>query len=126
MDVEILLILARLILMRYIKKQIMKEFKGTNGKWSSGLSYSVVTSDQAPKRAICDDRDYESEKAYYGGYIICESIPTPEDSRLIAAAPELLAELQHCVRALKIISSFGATQPIIEHAEKVINKALEI
>lgn len=46
------------------------------------------------------------------------------NAQLIAAAPELLSELRHVVNALKTVSSFGATEPIIKHAEAVISKAL--
>lgn len=102
----------------------MKEFKGTKGKWSSGTIYGVVISDQATKRPTYDDRDYESEMEYYGGYLICESIPTPEDSILIAAAPELLEALQELHDLLE------ENEPnwyLVRHhnkAEKAINKAL--
>lgn len=45
------------------------------------------------------------------------------NARLIASAPKLLEELTQCVKALKAINSMGATTPIIERAEKVIEKA---
>ena len=42
---------------------------------------------------------------------------------LFSKAPELLEELKHVVRALKTVSSFGATTSIIENAEKLIKDA---
>lgn len=33
---------------------------------------------------------------------------------------ELVSEIKHLVKALKVVYSFGATTPIIEHAEKLI------
>jgi len=47
------------------------------------------------------------------------------NAKLIAAAPELLEALHHCVQALKVINSMGATKPIIERAEAAIKKATE-
>jgi isocitrate lyase len=41
-------------------------------------------------------------------------------------APEMLKELKHLVTALKAIHSFGATKPIIEHAEQLIKEATEL
>lgn len=35
---------------------------------------------------------------------------------------ELAKELAHVVKALKTVSSFGATTPIIEHAEGILTK----
>lgn len=102
----------------------MKEFKGTKGKWSNGTIYGVVISDQATKRPTYDDRDYESEMEYYGGYLICESIPTPEDSILIAAAPELL---EASIFALRFIQKTGINYDNAEMYNKLneaINKAL--
>ena len=36
----------------------------------------------------------------------------------------IMEELKQCVRALKVVYSFGATKDIIDRAEKAINKAL--
>ena len=35
---------------------------------------------------------------------------------------ELVEELEHVVKALEVVSSFGATKPIIEHAKEIITK----
>lgn len=45
------------------------------------------------------------------------------NARLISAAPDLLAACEQCVNALEVVSSFGATTPIIARAKQAINKA---
>lgn len=48
------------------------------------------------------------------------------NAKLISKAPEMFEEIKHLVRALKTVSSFGATQPIIEHAEQLLKEATEL
>lgn len=91
-----------------------KQFKGTQGKWK----YCENWDDDSIEIGTCDihnialvNKEHEEAKA---------------NAQLIAAAPELLEELQHTVKALEVVASFGATKPIIERAKQVINKALGI
>ena len=56
------------------------------GKWSTGRTGCVVS--DIPTTKI--ESTGHSDTAFYGGYLVCESIPTKKISRLIAAAPMLL------------------------------------
>lgn len=47
------------------------------------------------------------------------------NAKLIATAPEMLEGLEYAIKAIKAISSFGATTPIIERLENIIKKATE-
>lgn len=66
----------------------MREFKGTPGPWLVGRPGSVAS--VAPLKGLRTATGHGDVK-YYGGYLIGESIYRPEDSKLIAAAPDLLA-----------------------------------
>lgn len=124
-----------------------KLFKGTKGEWTinhwehgeGGVTYCGELN--GVKRfkgdAICGEQyhivsdlhpnDHNVEHSFERAHIADISAFSEEstaNAHLIAAAPELLVALKHCVEALKAVSSFGATKPIIERAEKTINKAL--
>jgi hypothetical protein len=59
----------------------------TKAPWKLGRAGSVVADiENAPEDTMNGHNDYK----YYGGYLICESIATEEDARLISAAPDLL------------------------------------
>lgn len=58
--------------------------------WKAGKNGGCVVSDVMPKRSTYSAQDFESEKEYYGGYLIAESIPDPITLKVIIAAPELL------------------------------------
>lgn len=97
-----------------------KLFKGTKGKWAlwnDGYAFDVVKESDAIMTIACvyDGKEAEND---------IDVVVAKANAQLIATAPELLVELKHCVEALKAVSSFGATKPIIECAEKTINKAL--
>ena len=67
----------------------------SKGNWKAGSG--CVISDEKPIRKSYDDHSWEIEKDMTGGYIIAESIPTIEDTKLMAAEPELL---EACIKAL--------------------------
>lgn len=61
----------------------------TPGPWSIGRQGWCVIADHPIEAGPRGADDVE----YYGGHLICESV-TPNNARLIAAAPELLEMLQ--------------------------------
>jgi len=63
-------------------------------QWKPGKNGGCVVSNIIPQRTCYKDSDFGSEKEYYGGYLIAESIPDNQKLKLIAAAPELLEVLQ--------------------------------
>ena len=73
----------------------MNKFNGTRGNWKRGKHFSYIVSDERPPRKTYTDDNYESEKEYYGGYLVCESIAIKEDANLLSAAPKMLEALQN-------------------------------
>ncbi|HCY40401.1 MAG TPA: hypothetical protein DHV48_03470 [Prolixibacteraceae bacterium] len=63
-----------------------------NQNWKPGKNGSSVVSDVKPNRPTYSEHDFESEKEYYGGYIIAESIPDKQMDDLIAGAPKMLQD----------------------------------
>jgi hypothetical protein len=61
----------------------------TPGPWRLGIARGTVVAN-SPIGTHADIRD----AAYYGGYLICESVATDCNRHLIAAAPELLGAVQ--------------------------------
>lgn len=68
----------------------MKDFKGTAGSWSIGNGGRCIISTEKPKRRGYGEYDYDVDVEMAGGYLVCESVPTEHDAKLIAAAPEML------------------------------------
>lgn len=78
--------------------------------WKKGKQSSVVVSDikiqntnfpSPPNARESDDSDIE----YYGGYLVCESIGNNQHVKLIASAPDLLAENKLSLEVFKKIES---------------------
>lgn len=72
----------------------MKDFKGAKGNWSIGSGGHCIVSTERPKRRGYSEHDYNVDVEMAGGYLVCESVPTEHDAKLIAAAPEMLQLLQ--------------------------------
>lgn len=113
----------------------MKEFKGTKGKWQLGCRFYNIVSSKKTNRPTYTDKDWESERKFYGGYLVCESVSSKADAQLIASAPEMLEALQNLI--LLVNDSYGVCGyhlngavaewnefEEIENARNAINKAL--
>jgi len=89
----------------------------TQGNWKVGKNMGCVVTDETPT-----DKDVQTghgEVEYYGGLLICESVRTPDDATLIAAAPEMLRALQ----AVLNLGEFHETGQIGSILINAINKA---
>jgi hypothetical protein len=88
--------------------------KHTPGPWRVGKQWSVVADSEIGTHSDQQNREY------YGGALVCESVRTEANARLIAAAPELLEALKEAVCALEVCGKdFRAT----EVARAAITKA---
>lgn len=70
----------------------------TPGPWRIGKCRFVVADSEIGTYA--DDMNHE----YYDGYLVAESIKSPANARLIAAAPDLLAACKAMQAALRATS----------------------
>jgi len=100
----------------------MQEFKGTKGNWKIGNHFSNIVTDEKTLRPTYNEKDYESEKRYYGGYIVCESLNKRADANLIANAPKLLDALQSAYRCSGERNYL--TKPVLDEMLDAINRAL--
>jgi hypothetical protein len=64
-------------------------------EWRRGKNGGCIVSNIIPQRTQYKDSDFESEKEYYGGYLIAESIPDEKTLNLMLSAPDLLEALQN-------------------------------
>lgn len=71
----------------------------TGGNWSIGRNTGCVVSDVSSTEE--DKRTGHGDSEYYGGVLICESIRTPEDAKLIALAPALLEAVKEFIMVIK-------------------------
>lgn len=81
--------------------------KHTPGPWRIGTSGGSVVCD-TPVRAGPKTSEDESERLYYGGYLVAESI-APQNRPLIAAAPDLLKACER-IADEKFLTQAGAAQ----------------
>lgn len=86
---------------------LRKPTKNNDGRFQTSIVSKIVV-----ENPICAVFGKTEEECY-------------RNANLIECAPELVQELKHLVNALKIVSSFGATTSIINHAELLIKKATE-
>ena len=91
--------------------------------WKSGNNGGCVVSNVMPQRSSYKQKDFKSERKYYGGYLIAESIPDKEKLSLIVAAPKLLKALTECRDLLRLIG-YGDSG-IAKMASIAIKKATE-
>lgn len=103
----------------------MEKFKGTKGKWKIGKTNGVVVSDNIKQATENDERTGHSESEYYGGLLICESIRSEYDAKLIASAPELLKALKEMVRMYEIVEPAGGWQLVYDMSKSAIKSATE-
>lgn len=62
----------------------------TPGPWRVGHSYGAVVTDVDSPGVWCD----EENRRGYGGNLVCESVRSEANARLIAAAPDLFEALE--------------------------------
>jgi len=89
----------------------------TPGTWRAGKTGESVVSDQ-PLPGY-DAKGGHDHVEYYGGYLIAESIWRAEDRALIAAAPELLAELEYAHAILTVLLNLVPEDRRHEMAERL-------
>ena len=75
------------------------------GKWKIGSHPSTVVSDAKVRNTNFPsppnpEETPDEDVAYYGGYLVCESIGNIRLAHLIAAAPDMLEMLQEAVKIM--------------------------
>jgi len=85
--------------------------KHSEGNWKTGRGNVVVTDVvHATENDKKTGHYVPSEPDYYGGLLICESVRTPADCELIAAAPKLLSMLLQVKNAISSGTQGKTTQ----------------
>jgi len=99
------------------------EFKGTKGQWIiAKIAKPNPNNDNCGAHSVhpCIDVWFSD----------VHSVKTKEEAlsnaKLISKAPEMLEMLKYSLEALKVVTSFGATKPVIERIENLIKEATEI
>lgn len=85
----------------------------TPGPWRVGTSYGAVITDVEHDGVWTDPEN----RTGYGGFLVCESVRSEANARLIAAAPELLAA---CKAAL---DGDGVSDPVRQQIIDAVEKA---
>jgi hypothetical protein len=101
----------------------MSEFKGTKGPWY--VDHVLADNTDIAKIRSASDQKTIAELAAYEFRLVSIN-ETNANAKLISKAPELLEMLKYSLEALKVVTSFGATKPVIERIEKLIKEATEI
>lgn len=81
----------------------------TYGNWKIGNYPSVVVTDQRTSsfQGYFDREEWERyELDNYGGYVLCESVHSPEDALVIAAASDLLDACKQILAGVETVDIF--------------------
>ncbi len=102
--------------------------------WKQGNHQSMVVSDTPVINTNFPAGSYrpESEDAqveHYGGFLVCEGIPTPEIANLIASSPKMLRTLEAnhemLLSCYSRLSESGFHEPFLEDLRQQMTDTLK-